>query len=251
LFGLHLCYLRKLRNGVNIAVPRLFVPGDLAASITLNLSSEQAHYLGGVMRLHAGESVILFNGRDGEWSALIDDIKRDKARLTVQTQLRRQTPEPDLWLAFAVLKRDATDLVVQKATELGVSALLPVFTARTNAGRINAVRLEAIAREAAEQSERLTVPDLRAPTPLPDLLARWPRDRGLAAAIERGGPACVPRGAGALLVGPEGGFAPAELDALRAASFVSSISLGPRILRAETAVIAGLTLLQAEGWSTT
>jgi 16S rRNA (uracil1498-N3)-methyltransferase len=151
---------------------------------------------------------------------------------------------------FAVLKRDATDLVVQKATELGVSALLPVFSARTNAARINLDRLSAIAREAAEQSERLTVPEVRAPAPLPDLLARWPSERGLAAAIERGGPARIPHGSGALLVGPEGGFAAAELDALRAARFVSPISLGPRILRAETAVIAGLALLQAEGWST-
>jgi 16S rRNA (uracil1498-N3)-methyltransferase len=203
------------------------------------------------MRLHAGERVYRFTGRDGYWSARIDDIRRDKARLTVEEQVRPQAPEPDLWLVFAVLKRDATDLVVQKATELGVSVLLPVFTARTNAGRVNLERLEAIAREAAEQSERLTLPEVRAPAGLHDLLASWPGDRGLAAAIERGGAAGVPRGAGALLVGPEGGFAPAELDALRGARFVSPISLGPRILRAETAVIAGLTLLQAEGWSTT
>jgi 16S rRNA (uracil1498-N3)-methyltransferase len=202
------------------------------------------------MRLAAGERVRLFNGRDGEWCARIEEIRRDKARVAVEAQTRPQATEPDLWLVFAPLKRDATDLVVQKATELGVSALLPVFTARTNAARINADRLVAIAREAAEQSERLTVPEVRIPTKLFDLLAAWPEGRLMAAAIERGGACPIPR-AGALLVGPEGGFAMAELDALRAARFVSPISLGPRILRAETAAITGLALLQGEGWSTT
>jgi 16S rRNA (uracil1498-N3)-methyltransferase len=233
-----------------MAVPRLHVPGELAAGRLLSLSPEQAHYLGTVMRLAAGDRVSLFNGRDGEWCARIEEIRREKARVTAETQTRPQVPEPDLWLAFAPLKRDATDLVVQKATELGVSALLPVFTARTNAARINADRLGAIAREAAEQSERLTVPELRSPVPLYDLLASWPEGRSLAAAIERGEPSPLPP-AGALLVGPEGGFAPAELDVLRAARFVSVISLGPRILRAETAAIAGLALLQGAGWSTT
>jgi len=232
-----------------MAVPRLFVPGELAAGVSLSLSPEQAHYLGTVMRLSAGDRVSLFNGRDGEWCARIEEIRRDKARVAVETHTRPQPREPDLWLVFAPLKRDATDLVVQKATELGASVLLPVFTARTNAARINADRLAAIAREAAEQSERLTVPDLRSPIPLPDLLASWPEGRRLAAAIERGGPSAIPQ-AGALLVGPEGGFTTAELDVLRAARFVSPISLGPRILRAETAVIAGLALLQGEGWST-
>jgi 16S rRNA (uracil1498-N3)-methyltransferase len=247
---LHLCYLRELCNEVNMAVPRLHVPGELAAGLSLMLSPDQAHYLGSVMRLSAGDGVSLFNGRDGEWCARIEEIRRDKARLAVETQTRPQAREPDLWLAFALLKRDATDLVVQKATELGVSALLPVFSARTNAARINADRLAAIAREAAEQSERLTVPELRSPAQLFDLLAAWPAERRLAAAIERGAPAPIPL-AGALLTGPEGGFAPAELDALRAARFVSPISLGPRILRAETAAIAGLALLQGVGWSTT
>jgi len=233
-----------------MAVPRLHVPGELAAGLSFSLSPEQAHYLGAVMRLSAGDRVSLFNGRDGEWSARIEEIRRDKGRVAVETQTRPQAPEPDLWLVFAPLKRDATDLVVQKATELGASALLPVFTARTNAARINADRLAAIAREAAEQSERLTVPELRSPVPLFDLLAAWPAERRLAAAIERGGPAPIPL-ATALLVGPEGGFAPAELDALRGTRFVTPISLGPRILRAETAVIAGLALLQGADWSTT
>jgi 16S rRNA (uracil1498-N3)-methyltransferase len=232
-------------------VPRLYVPGALGAGCTIALSPDQAHYLGAVMRLGAGDRLRVFNGRDGEWSARLAAVKRDKAVVAVEALVRAQAPEPDLWLVFAPVKRDATDLIVQKATELGASVLCPVFTARTNAARINADRLGAIAREAAEQSERLTLPELRPLVPLADLLGAWPADRRLAAATERGGPCAVPRGAGALLVGPEGGFAPAELDALRAASFVSPVSLGPRILRAETAVIAGLALLQAEAWSTT
>ncbi len=232
-------------------MPRLYVPGALGAGCTIALSPDQAHYLGAVMRLGAGDRLRVFNGRDGEWSARLAAVKRDKAVVAVEALVRAQAPEPDLWLVFAPVKRDATDLIVQKATELGASVLCPVFTARTNAARINADRLGAIAREAAEQSERLTLPELRPLVPLADLLGAWPADRRLAAATERGGPCAVPRGAGALLVGPEGGFAPAELDALRAASFVSPVSLGPRILRAETAVIAGLALLQAEAWSTT
>jgi 16S rRNA (uracil1498-N3)-methyltransferase len=222
----------------------LFADGEVSAT------PNQAHYLSSVMRRAAGEPVLLFNGRDGEWSARIAGLKRDRASFAVEAMVRAQAPDSDLWLVFAPLKRDATDLVVQKATELGVAALLPVFSARTNAGRVNLERLAAIAMEAAEQSERLTVPEIRAPVPLLDLLAAWPAERCLAAAIERAGAAPVPEDAGALLVGPEGGFAPLELDALRAARFMSPICLGPRVLRAETAVIAGLALLQGRRWST-
>jgi 16S rRNA (uracil1498-N3)-methyltransferase len=231
-------------------VLRLFVPESLSPGAELATTAGQAHYLGSVMRRTAGQAVALFNGRDGEWRATLAEVRRDRARLVVDVQLRPQTKEPDLWLLFAPLKRDATDLVVQKATELGVSALLPVFTARTQSARMNADRLLAIAVEAAEQSERLTVPVLRPAAPLLDVLAEWPAERRLAAAIERSAPAAAPLGAGALLIGPEGGFAPAELDALRGARFMAPISLGPRILRAETAAIAGLALLQGASWST-
>jgi 16S rRNA (uracil1498-N3)-methyltransferase len=233
-----------------MSAPRLHVADPLHTDAEILPSSGQAHYLGGVMRLGPGDEVRLFNGRDGEWRAQISEIRRDRARVVVQARLRAQAAEPDLWLVFAPLKRDATDLVVQKATELGVSCLMPVFTLRTNAARVNLERLASIAMEAAEQSERLTVPELRPPVPLADLLAAWPLGRRLAAAIERGAPAPVPQDSGALLVGPEGGFAPEELDALRAARFMSPISLGPRILRAETAVVAGLALLQGCRWST-
>jgi len=231
-------------------VPRLYIPAALAPGTEILPSSNQAHYLGSVMRLAPGDMVTVFNGLDGEWSARITDLKKNRARLLAETQLRPQVQEPDLWLVFAPLKRDATDLVVQKATELGVSALLPVFTARTNAARINLDRMAAIALEAAEQSERLSLPEVRPPVALLDLLAAWPTDRRLAAAMERTGPAPIPENAGALLIGPEGGFAPAELDALAAARFMSPLCLGPRILRAETAAIAGLALLQGRLWST-
>ncbi len=231
-------------------MPRLFVSVPLASGGSVDLDRDQAHYLGNVMRLGVGEPVVLFNGRDGEWSGVLVEMRRDRAVIKLEVSLRVQAAEPDLWLVFAPLKRDATDLVVQKATELGVSVIRPVFSARTNTARVNLERLTAIAREAAEQSERLSVPEIFAPAPLLDLLASWPADRVLAAAIERGGPAAIPHHAGALLVGPEGGFAPAELDVLRAARFVSPICLGPRVLRAETAVIAGLALLQGGRWST-
>jgi 16S rRNA (uracil1498-N3)-methyltransferase len=223
---------------------------SLSPGLDIVLDREQAHYLGTVMRLGSGAPVVLFNGQDGEWAGVLAEVKRDRAVVVLERQTRPQGIEPDLWLLFAPLKRDATDLVIQKATELGVSAIKPVFSARTNTGRVNLERVAAIAREAAEQSERLTVPEIFPPQDLLDVLGSWPAGRGLAAAIERGGPSEIPRDAGALLVGPEGGFAPAELDALRAARFVSPICLGPRVLRAETAVIAGLALLQGDRWST-
>jgi 16S rRNA (uracil1498-N3)-methyltransferase len=163
--------------------------------------------------------------------------------------LRAQAAEPDLWLIFALLKRDATDLVVQKATELGVSALWPVLTARTGAQRVNLTRLHAIALEAAEQSERLTVPAIHEPRPLTVLLRSWPADRRLFVAAERSAapPIVATAELTALLVGPEGGFSAAELDALRERPLVTLVNLGPRILRAETAAIAGLARLQGAG----
>ena len=229
---------------------RLWVEASLAQGAEVAATENQAHYLGNVMRRAPGDELLLFNGRDGEWRAGIAEIGRRRARLVASVQVRPQTAEPDLWLVFAPLKRDATDLVVQKATELGVSALLPVLTERSNTARINRDRLCAIATEAAEQCERLSVPEIREPAPLPALLASWPQDRLLAAAIERAGAVPAPDDARALLVGPEGGFAPVEIDVLRRTRFVSPISLGPRVLRAETAAIAGLVLLQAQGWST-
>jgi 16S rRNA (uracil1498-N3)-methyltransferase len=236
---------------------RLFVAASLRPDEAIAASPQQAHYLGSVMRRGPGDTVHLFNGRDGEFAARIETVRRDRANLRVDQQLRPQAPEPDLWLVFALLKRDATDLVVHKATELGVAALLPLITERSNTHRVNEARLLSIAIEAAEQSERLTVPRLHPPQSLDALLSDWPPDRRLFVAIERStAPQLTPQlstpqlstrsyGSRALLVGPEGGFAPAELDAMRARPFVTPVSLGPRILRAETACIAGLALLQA------
>jgi 16S rRNA (uracil1498-N3)-methyltransferase len=226
---------------------RLFVSPPLHAGARIEAAAPQAHYLRTVMRREPGDAITLFNGADGEWLAHIVMLRRDSAALVVDRLLRPQVPEPDLWLLFAPLKRDATDLLVQKATELGVAVLTPVLTERVNTARVNLDRLAAIATEAAEQSGRLTVPHIDHPRRLADVLASWPSPRALVVAVERvdGPEVRASRGPAALLVGPEGGFAPTELDALLRHPFVQPATLGPRILRAETAAIVGLALLQA------
>lgn len=222
-------------------VPRLFVDSPLAAGAAVALD---ARYLGAVLRRRIGDPVLLFNGKDGEWAAHITALDKRQVHATLERQTRPQAPEPGPVLAMAPLRRDATELVVRQATELGASAIHFVITARTQPARLHLERLEAIAIEAAEQSERLTIPRLESAVPLAAFLESWPRDRLLVAAIERtdadaaGWPA-----AGGLLVGPEGGFAPADLAPLRALDFVRCGSLGPRILRAETAAAAGLARL--------
>jgi 16S rRNA (uracil1498-N3)-methyltransferase len=226
---------------------RLHVTEPLSAGAEIAASPGQAHYLGSVMRRGVGDAVVLFNGIDGEWQARLASIKRDRAVFVVEQHLRAQATGADLWLVFAPVKRDATDLIVEKATELGVSAIQPVLTERSNTGRINAERFGAIAVEAAEQCERLSVPRIAPIRQLLDMLADWPAERRLVVAAERAGaPRVVPMsGPCALLVGPEGGFTPRELDVLGRHAFVSMVTLGPLILRAETAAIVGLALLQA------
>lgn len=228
---------------------RLYVETDLCMSVTVEATEGQAHYLGGVMRRAVGDVVHLFNGRDGEWAARIASLFRGRAALVPEKLVRPQSGDADLWLMFAVLKRDSTDLVVQKATELGVSTLLPVFTERTNAGRVNHERLRAIAIEAAEQSERLTVPALRPVGQLNEILEKWPAERPLFVALERSEaqPLLSAQGPAGLLIGPEGGFGPRDRAALDRCGFIRPASLGPRILRADTAAIVGLTLLQGPG----
>ncbi len=226
---------------------RLFVSAPLTEGAEVAATPAQAHYLATVMRRGVGQSVRLFNASAGEWRARIAAIGRGAATLVVDTLLRPPAAEPDIWLAFALLKRDATDLVVQKATELGVAAIWPVRTQRTQAERMNPARLAAIATEAAEQCERLSVPVLHPLRPLGTLLDGWPADRPLSACLERTAlppmqPSLAPA---ALLVGPEGGFSPDETALLLAHPQVRPVSLGPRVLRAETACIVGLALLQA------
>ncbi len=226
---------------------RLFTTQALASDLNIQATPEQAHYLANVMRRGVGDIVVLFNGVDGEFNAEITAIKRDRAVFALRDKLRPQLALPSMTLIFAPLKRDTTTFVIEKATELGVTHIRPVFTDRTQAGRVNLDRFHATAREAAEQCERLCVPLIDEPVRLFDLLGAWPHDRLLFAAIERADakrPEFRPNPA-ALLVGPEGGFTQTELDAMRRLSFVKPISLGPLILRAETAVIAGLALVQA------
>jgi len=233
--------------------PRLFVAGALREGAEIIASAEQAHYLGNVLRCGSGDPVRLFNGGDGEWTARLAFARRDRLTFSVGVRLRAQQSEAGPWLVFALLKRDATDLVVRQSVELGVSRVLPVITERTNAARVNHERLRAIAVEAAEQSERLTVPAIDLPARLETVLADWPSGRRLFAALERSHhetPATTIRGApAALLVGPEGGFTPAERERLTGLDFVTPISLGPLVLRDETAAAAGQALLLGMGWA--
>ena len=242
-------------DGSYRARTRLFVTQDLAANGAIDLEPAQAHYLLNVLRLKAGAATALFNGRDGEWRASIEAIGRGRCTVVPLDQTRSQRAEPDLWLLFAPLKRARTDYLAEKATEIGASALWPVFTRRTQAERINLDRLRANAIEAAEQSERLSVPELRAPAQLADVLAEWPAERRLLFCDETGGGAPIAealaahardaRAKWAVLIGPEGGFARDELDALRKLPFVTAAGLGPRILRADTAALAALVIVQA------
>jgi len=231
---------------------RLFVAAALAPSAEIVLERPQSHYLANVMRAEAGEPVLLFNGRDGEWRARIGRLAKAGAVLAVETCRRPQAPEPDLWLLAAPIKRDRIDLVAEKAAELGASALWPVLTRRTIAGRVNTDRLTAHLVEAAEQCERLTVPELKPPMPLERVVAGWDAARPLLFLDESGaGPplatalAGLPAGPLAVLAGPEGGFAPEERLLLAAQPWARPVSLGPRILRAETAAIAALAVVQA------
>jgi 16S rRNA (uracil1498-N3)-methyltransferase len=227
---------------------RLFVTSPLQVGEALAGSESQSHYLANVMRRAVGDEVRLFNGRDGEWAARITAVSRKTVRLEAFALIRPQAVDPDCWLCFALLKRQKTDLVVEKATELGVSVIQPIITERTQADHVNLERLRAIAIEAAEQCERLMVPEIREPVRLPALLAAWPGTRQLFVADERRTGAGLRPPADALqpialMTGPEGGWTSHELDGIGAHPLVS---LGPRILRAETAAIAGLALLLAQ-----
>ena len=237
-------------------VTRLFTTSDLAAGVEAPLDEAQAHYLRHVMRRGEGAPLSLFNGRDGEWKATLSLRGKKAAIALVEAQTKAQTVEPDLWLCFAPVKRARIDYIAEKATELGVSVLQPIVTQHTAVERVNVERLRANAVEAAEQTERLTVPEVRAPVDLGRLLDEWPAGRRLLMCDETGGGPPIGETLAALddsaraapwaiVVGPEGGFASAELAALRRIKDVTAVGLGPRILRADTAALAALAVWQA------
>jgi 16S rRNA (uracil1498-N3)-methyltransferase len=232
--------------------PRLYVDQALAAGATVELSAHQAHHLRTVLRLSSGAAVAVFNPTDGEWLARLAPIGGRREVLAVEAQTRRAEGEGDLWLMFAPIKRARLDWLVEKATELGASVLLPVWTRHTQSNRLNLERLRVHAIAAAEQSERLSVPELRPPQVLDVTLAEWPADRRLLVCDESGAgepvataAARLGPGPAALLIGPEGGFDATELDRLGNFSFVIRVGLGPRVLRADTAAIAVLAAFQA------
>jgi 16S rRNA (uracil1498-N3)-methyltransferase len=246
------------------ATPRLYVAPDLGEGLEILVDADQAHYLTRVLRLGPGSPVRVFNGRDGEFDASLSVATKSTAQLRLGARTRVQQSPPDLWLLFAPLKKARTDFVVEKATELGASEIRPVLTERTDADTVRTDRLQRIAIEAAEQTERLDVPPVREAVKLDQALMGWNADRRLIYADEAGDEGGrlwggengrappladmlkIPNsGKAAILIGPEGGFSPAERNRLRGLSFVSPIGLGPRILRAETAAVAALALYQA------
>lgn len=230
---------------------RLHVQGDLAPGLAVAPTLDQSRYLTQVMRLKAGDDLLVFNGRHGEWRASVAEVLKKGVILRAEEQVREQTLGPDLELIVAVVKKARIETIVEKATELGAARVRLVLTHRTNADRLRLHRLDAIAEEAAEQTGRLDVPLVDDPIKLDALLDGWDAERRLMFCDETGGApaigALTAAGGGkwAILIGPEGGFSPEEGARLRALPFTTAVSLGPRILRADTAAIAALTLWQA------
>ena len=229
------------------SLPRLFVDAPLNEGARVELDAGQANYLGNVLRMKEGAELLLFDGGSGEWLARIAEAGKKRMTLAVERRTREAEDIPDVWLAFAPVKRSQTDWLVEKATELGVARLVPVTTARTVVDRVKLERLQAIAIEAAEQCGRTRLPEIVEPVSLSKLLDR--RDaRTLYFADEAGGEAAATAfkpGPSLILTGPEGGFTDEERAAIRAAPDTVAISLGPRILRAETAALAALATYMA------
>ena len=237
---------------------RLYVDTDLGPGHQVALERDQAHYLVGVMRCGIGDSVLLFNGRDGEWWAGIVEAGKRAAVLECREQTRVQSATRDLWLCFAPVKKARTDFIAEKACEMGCRRLVPVFTRYTNSERVRTDRLRAHGIEAAEQCGMLSVPEVAEPVTLDRLLADWPEERQLMFCDESGTADPAPKvlsrvglnptlrdAPWAVLIGPEGGFSPEEAERLRGLSYAHPVSLGPRILRADTAAVAALTIWQA------
>lgn len=230
---------------------RLYLPQSLSAGMQIDLPKDQAHYLSTVLRKREGDAVRLFNGEDGEWRAAITEASKKSVSLTIGEQLRAPATMPDIWLLFAPIKKARTEFIIEKATELGAAQIHPVITARTQHPRLRMDRVRAQIIEAAEQTERLDIPQSFEPVKLMDLLSGWDAARTLVFADEAGDvPAAKTvlaglSGPAAILIGPEGGFDDKERTYLRSLPFVRPVSLGPRILRADTAAVSLLTLWQS------
>jgi 16S rRNA (uracil1498-N3)-methyltransferase len=229
------------------SAPRLFVAERLATGACVRIEGNPAHYLTRVMRVGEGDIVILCDDVTGEWAARVTDAGKRDVVLEVADMLRPREAVPDLWLCPALLKKDRFDLILEKATELGAARIRPLVTRRCVADKLNLERARAITTEAAEQCARTALPALAEPVKLDALLADWPAERALFFADENGGePAAAAfaahTGPAAILTGPEGGFDDAERAAIRARPQARALTLGPRILRGETAAIAALAL---------
>lgn len=234
---------------------RLFVTSPLAAGDEVALDKGQSSYLVAVLRMQIGAEIVVFNGVDGAWRAKLSQASKRGARIEVIDQIEAQTPASDLWYGFAPLKTERLDYMVQKATEMGAGIIQPVITRFTQLTRPRLDKIEANVIEAAEQCELLSIPQVRAAAELMTLIDRWPADHAERVLVlaDEGEPSSSPRERLSrlggrpigLLIGPEGGFADEERDRLRTSSFVVPISLGPRILRADTAAVAALAVIQA------
>ena len=237
------------------ALPRLFVDFDLAVGADLSLNKDQSLYLAAVLRKSVGDDVVLFNGRDGAWLCRLTSDSKKSVTLSALETIAAQTPKSDFWYGFAPLKSERLDYVVQKAVEMGAGTIQPVMTQFTQVHRLKTDRLHANAIEAAEQCEVLSVPEIAAEITLEKLLADWPSQHGARKLIfaDEGAASASPietltalKGEKiGLLIGPEGGFSESEREKLRALPFVVPISLGPRILRADTAAVAAMAVIQA------
>lgn len=233
---------------------RLHIPQPLSPGAALAPTLDQSRYLTQVMRLKAGDGLRVFNGVDGEWRCAVAEVLKKGVVLRAEEQVRPQAAVPDIHLLIAVVKKSALEFAVEKATELGAARIRPVLTARTQPQHLRLDRLDAIAEESAEQTGRMDVPPVDAPVKLDALLDGWDPARRLMFCDETGGdPAFRTLSSSAseggrewaILIGPEGGFTPEERDRLRALPFTVAVSLGPRVLRADTAAVAALTLWQA------
>ena len=228
---------------------RLFVDHTLGEAQSVPLNKDQAHYIFSVMRKSIGETILIFDGNNGEWEASIEEISKKSGVLLCIKQTKPQIMPPDLWLFFSPLKKVRTDFIVEKATELGVAKIIPVQTEHTNADRVNLSRLSAHAIEAAEQCGGTYIPKIEKLQKINEMLENFPLDRRLLFCDEKLQASEVnlenlKKGKWAILVGPEGGFSEIERNYLKGLKFTFSISLGPRILRADTAVVTAISLWQ-------